>query len=111
MEPNRADEMVTAKPETVNRAWWACRAISIRVVKLGGKQTALPIQNLTVALTNDTSYPSAVPSSRHLVRPEVLADPAVFPSPEVYHTLVISKPITAPLMRLQNRLWAKLKTD
>jgi hypothetical protein len=35
-EPNRADEMVTAKPETVNRAWWACRAISIRVVNLDG---------------------------------------------------------------------------
>ncbi|MFD1559530.1 polyamine ABC transporter substrate-binding protein [Paraburkholderia silviterrae] len=65
----------------------------------------------SAALTNDTSYPSAVPSSRHLVRPEVLADPAVFPPPEVYRKLVISKPMTAQLKRLENRLWAKLKTD
>jgi putrescine transport system substrate-binding protein len=65
----------------------------------------------SAALTNDTSYPSAVPSSRPLVRPEVLDDPAVFPPPEVYRKLVISKPITAELMRLENRLWAKLKTD
>jgi hypothetical protein len=36
MEPNRADEMVTAKPEAVNRAWLACRAISIWVVNLDG---------------------------------------------------------------------------
>jgi hypothetical protein len=28
--------MATAKPETANRAWWACRAISIRVVNLDG---------------------------------------------------------------------------
>ncbi|CAE6755910.1 polyamine ABC transporter substrate-binding protein [Paraburkholderia haematera] len=62
-------------------------------------------------LTNDTSYPSAVPSSQHLVNPNVLADPAVFPPPEVYRRLIVGKPMPAELQRLQNRLWAKLKTD
>lgn len=62
-------------------------------------------------LTNYTSYPSAVPDAKALVRPEVLADPAVFPPPEVYRKMFVSKPMTAELTRLQNRLWAKLKTD
>jgi putrescine transport system substrate-binding protein len=62
-------------------------------------------------LTNDTSYPSAVPSSKPLVRADVTADPAVFPSSEVIHKLSLSKPIPPDLMRLMNRLWAKLKTE
>jgi putrescine transport system substrate-binding protein len=63
------------------------------------------------SLTNTTSYPSAVPGAKALVQPDVLSDPAVFPPPEVYRKLFISKPMPADLMRLQNRLWAKLKTE
>ncbi|WP_043283782.1 polyamine ABC transporter substrate-binding protein [Paraburkholderia oxyphila] len=63
------------------------------------------------ALTNYTSYPSTVPAAKALVRPEVMADPAVFPPPDVYRKLFISTPMTAELTRLQNRLWAKLKTE
>ncbi|WP_246327154.1 polyamine ABC transporter substrate-binding protein [Burkholderia guangdongensis] len=65
----------------------------------------------SASLTNDTSYPSAVPSSKPMVRPEVLGDPAVFPSTETIHKLVTAKPIPAELTRLMNRLWAKLKTE
>ncbi|VWB66978.1 ABC transporter substrate-binding protein [Burkholderia pseudomultivorans] len=62
-------------------------------------------------LTNDTSYPSAVPSSRRLVRAEVTSDPAVFPPADVIRKLSLSKPIPPDLMRLQNRLWTRLKTE
>ncbi len=62
-------------------------------------------------LTNDTSYPSAVSSSKPLVRAAVTSDPAVFPPPEVLHKLSLSKPIPADLTRLMTRLWAKLKTE
>jgi putrescine transport system substrate-binding protein len=62
-------------------------------------------------LTNTTSYPTAVPAAKALVRPDVLADPAVFPPPEDYRKMFVSKPLTAELTRLQNRLWAKLKTE
>ncbi|WP_322056919.1 polyamine ABC transporter substrate-binding protein [Paraburkholderia sp. J63] len=68
-------------------------------------------QKEAAALTNYTSYPSTVPAAKALVRPEVLADPAVFPPPETYRKLFISKPLPAELARLQNRLWAKLKTE
>jgi putrescine transport system substrate-binding protein len=60
-------------------------------------------------LTNYTSYPTAVPAAKALVRPDVLADPAVFPSPEFYHKMFVSKPMPQDLTRLLNRLWAKLK--
>jgi putrescine transport system substrate-binding protein len=62
-------------------------------------------------LTNTTSYPTAVPAAKALVRPDVLADPAVFPPPEDYRKMFVSRPMTAELTRLQNRLWAKLKAD
>ncbi|CAN0639783.1 polyamine ABC transporter substrate-binding protein [Burkholderia cepacia] len=62
-------------------------------------------------LTNDTSYPSAVPSSKRLVRAEVTSDPAVFPPADVIRKLSLSKPVPPELMRLQNRLWTKLKTE
>ncbi|MBN3744009.1 polyamine ABC transporter substrate-binding protein [Burkholderia sp. Se-20373] len=62
-------------------------------------------------LTNDTSYPSAVPSSKHLVRADVTSDPAVFPPADVIRKLSLSKPVPPELMRLQNRLWTKLKTE
>ena len=60
-------------------------------------------------LTNDTSYPSSVPAAKPLIRPEVIADPAVFPPPEVFGKLIPNKPVPPEIMRLQNRLWAKLK--
>ena len=62
-------------------------------------------------LTNDTSYPSAVPSSKRLVRAEVTSDPSVFPPADVIRKLSLSKPVPPELMRLQNRLWTKLKTE
>lgn len=62
-------------------------------------------------LTNDTSYPTAIPSAKPLIRPEVKADPAVFPPPAVYAKLIANKPVPPEIMRLQNRLWAKLKND
>ncbi|NMM03837.1 polyamine ABC transporter substrate-binding protein [Paraburkholderia sp. RP-4-7] len=60
-------------------------------------------------LTNYTSYPTAVPAAKALVRPDVLADPAVFPAPELYRKMFVSKPMPQDLTRLLNRLWAKLK--
>jgi putrescine transport system substrate-binding protein len=60
-------------------------------------------------LTNDTSFPSAVPSSRKWVRAGVMADPAVFPSADTIQRLRLNKPIPPDLMRLMNRLWTKLK--
>ncbi|WP_425485187.1 polyamine ABC transporter substrate-binding protein [Burkholderia guangdongensis] len=68
-------------------------------------------QKESASLTNDTSYPSAVTSSRHLVRADVTADPAVFPPSDVIRKLSLSKPIPPELTRLQNRLWSKLKTE
>ncbi|NTZ07918.1 polyamine ABC transporter substrate-binding protein [Burkholderia metallica] len=67
-------------------------------------------ENESANLTNDTSYPSAVPSSKRLVRAEVTSDPAVFPPADVIRKLSLSKPVPPDLMRLQNRLWTKLKT-
>nr|WP_323122755.1 polyamine ABC transporter substrate-binding protein [Burkholderia alba] len=61
-------------------------------------------------LTNDTFYPTAVPSAKQRVRAEVTADPAVFPPSDALRRLSLSKPIPADLTRLMNRLWTKLKS-
>nr|WP_232071988.1 extracellular solute-binding protein [Paraburkholderia pallida] len=62
-------------------------------------------------LTNDTSYPSTIPTAKPLIRPDVKADPAVFPPPPVFAKLVANKPVPPEIMRLQNRLWSQLKND
>ncbi|SCK25589.1 extracellular solute-binding protein [Vogesella sp. LIG4] len=61
-------------------------------------------------LTNDTNYPSAVPGANPLVSPEALADPMIYPTPEVFRRLYVGKPVAPDLMRYQNRLWTQLKS-
>ncbi|WP_199540472.1 extracellular solute-binding protein [Paraburkholderia kururiensis] len=62
-------------------------------------------------LTNDTSYPTAVPSANRLVPHEVLADPAVFPTAERFAQLQPVKPLPTGLNRLITRLWQQYKAD
>jgi putrescine transport system substrate-binding protein len=62
-------------------------------------------------LTNDTSYPTAVASASKLVHADVLADPAVFPSPADFNKLFAVKPLPTEINRLVTRLWQQYKAD
>ncbi|SCK24300.1 polyamine ABC transporter substrate-binding protein [Vogesella sp. LIG4] len=64
----------------------------------------------SASLTNDTSYPTAIPAARAFIHPDVLADPAVFPPSEAYKNFITGIPLSNELQRLENRLWNALKT-
>ncbi|WP_028223728.1 polyamine ABC transporter substrate-binding protein [Paraburkholderia oxyphila] len=61
-------------------------------------------------ITNEVFYPTANAAARPLVTPLVTQDPNIYPSDETIKkmTLLRSKPLE--IQRLENRLWAQLKT-
>jgi len=62
------------------------------------------------ALTNETFYPTAVTGSKKLVAEDVLSDPAVYPSAEMFKHMFTVRPLPPDIMRLETRLWQELKT-
>jgi len=65
----------------------------------------------SASLTNDTKYPTAIPGSKHLIRAEIQADPAIYPPPEIFNQLFQVNPLPSGILRLETRLWSKLKVD
>jgi putrescine transport system substrate-binding protein len=60
-------------------------------------------------ITNAITYPTAVPASRSLVRPELASDPTVFPPPEALQDYFTFAPIDADIMRMITKLWLDFK--
>ncbi|MCA8314169.1 polyamine ABC transporter substrate-binding protein [Burkholderia multivorans] len=65
---------------------------------------------VNAAITNTVFYPTANKAARQFVTPAVAQDPTVYPSEEVLKKMVLMKPMPADILRLENRLWAQLKT-
>jgi spermidine/putrescine-binding protein len=64
---------------------------------------------VAAGITNAITYPTAVPQSRPLIRPELTADPAVFPSAEDARGFFMMAEIDPTIMHLITRLWLQLK--
>jgi putrescine transport system substrate-binding protein len=64
----------------------------------------------SAAITNEVFYPTANRASFPLVSSDIAKDPVTFPSAEVLDKMTVMRPQPAPIMRLQNRLWAQLKS-
>lgn len=62
------------------------------------------------AITNTMFYPNANKTAREHVVPDVAANPMIYPTPEVSQTLFVIQPQPLDIQRLQNRLWAELKS-
>jgi putrescine transport system substrate-binding protein len=60
-------------------------------------------------ITNVTRYPNAVPASRTMIRPELLADPNVFPTEAQMATFFSPAPVPQAAERARNRMWARFK--
>jgi spermidine/putrescine-binding protein len=61
-------------------------------------------------ITNAITYPTAVPESRRLVKPELTADPAVFPSAEDAKGFFMMAEIDPTIMHLITKLWLQFKS-
>lgn len=64
----------------------------------------------SAAITNEVFYPTANRASLTLVQSAIAKDPVTFPSDEVLDKMTVMRPQPPAIMRLQNRLWAQLKS-
>jgi putrescine transport system substrate-binding protein len=60
-------------------------------------------------IVDATRYPSAIPATRDLVKPALLADPTVFPPPDIVARYFTIGPSTPAADRLRTRMWARFK--
>jgi putrescine transport system substrate-binding protein len=65
---------------------------------------------VTAEITNAVFYANANTPSHEFVDPEILNDPAIFPTPEVKANLFPAVTHDARTDRLITRLWTELKT-
>ena len=63
------------------------------------------------AITNYIHYPNDNRAASPYVDPQILRDPAVYPTPEETARLYYSYDISPALERLRNRTWTRIKTD
>ncbi|MBV9698129.1 MAG: extracellular solute-binding protein [Gammaproteobacteria bacterium] len=62
------------------------------------------------AVTNYIHYANDNAAANHFVAPEILNDPAIYPSPEVERRLYHSREVDPTLERLRTRTWTRIKT-
>ncbi|CAB3716753.1 Putrescine-binding periplasmic protein SpuD [Paraburkholderia sediminicola] len=65
---------------------------------------------VNAAITNEVFYPTANHAARQFVTPAVAQDPTVYPPDDVLKKMTLMKPTPVEIVRLENRLWAQLKT-
>jgi putrescine transport system substrate-binding protein len=65
--------------------------------------------DVMAGITNATRYPNAVPASRPMIRPELLADPAVYPTQAEAARLFTVGPVPPTAQRQRTRMWARFK--
>jgi len=61
------------------------------------------------AITNETRYANAVPASRPFLLPEIFADPAIYPTPEIVKLLQLTHTLPPKTERLRTRAFARVK--
>jgi putrescine transport system substrate-binding protein len=79
------------------------------------KQTALQFINFLLqpdvmaGITNSVLYPNAVPASRPMIHPDLLANPAVYPTAATMAHLFHIGPVPLAAERARTRMWARVK--
>ncbi len=114
------------------RAREAKRGVTVRYVipkegaQIGFDMLALPVDaphkdaalkfinfllqpDVMAGITNKVRYPNAVPASRPMIRPDLLSDPAVYPSPSAMARMFHIGPVPLVAERARTRMWARFK--
>lgn len=79
------------------------------------KQAALAFINFVLqpdvmaGITNTVRYANAVPASRPMIRPELLSDTNIFPTPEQMKSLFTVSAVPPAVERQRTRMWARFK--
>ena len=62
------------------------------------------------AVTNDTHYGNDNVAASRYVDPQILGDPALYPTPEMMQRLYLTSEVSAATERLRTRIWTRIKT-
>ncbi len=62
-------------------------------------------------ITNDIHYPNPNMAAAPYVDPQILNDPALYPTPEVLKRTYTASEVSVEFQRLRTRTWTKLKTN
>jgi putrescine transport system substrate-binding protein len=65
--------------------------------------------DVIAVITNKVRYANAVPASRPMIRPELLADANIFPTPEQMAMFFTIGPVPQAVERQRTRMWARFK--
>jgi putrescine transport system substrate-binding protein len=65
--------------------------------------------DVMAAITNKVRYPNALPASRPLIRPDILADPNIYPPPEAMARFFTVHAPSQAAERARTRMWARFK--
>jgi putrescine transport system substrate-binding protein len=65
--------------------------------------------DVMAAITNKVRYANAVPASRPMIRPELLADTNIFPTPAQMAAFFTIGPVPQAAERQRTRMWARFK--
>jgi putrescine transport system substrate-binding protein len=60
-------------------------------------------------ITNETRYANAVPAAAPFTEPEILADPAIYPTEDVTRRLQLNRSLPPKIERLRTRAFARVK--
>ena len=61
-------------------------------------------------VTNLTHYANDNAASTPFVHPDILGDPAIYPTPEIRQRLYYAEEVSAPTERIRTRAWTRVKT-
>ena len=62
------------------------------------------------AVTNDTHYGNDNLAASRYVTPAILADPTLYPTPEIRERLYLTAEVSAATERVRTRVWTRIKT-
>jgi putrescine transport system substrate-binding protein len=65
--------------------------------------------DVMAGITNTVRYANAVPASRPMIRPELLADTNIFPTPEQVKSFFTVSAVPPAVERQRSRMWARFK--
>ncbi len=65
--------------------------------------------DVMAGITNLVSYPNAVPASRPMIHPDLLNNPAVYPTPDAMAHMFQIGPVPLAAERERTRMWARVK--
>ena len=65
--------------------------------------------DVIAGITNQVHYPNAVAASRSGIKPEIAADPDVYPPPEAMRRFFTISSVTPEVARARSRVWARFK--